>query len=70
MASQLEFVTEARGDLLIVSAATKEFHAIYVKPPDKPELFLMRRSPSADQALIAGAFQAAVEKARELGWIV
>jgi hypothetical protein len=69
MATQLEFVTEERGDLLIVTAASREFHAIYVKPPDKHELFLMRRSPSADHALIVGAFQAAVEKARELGWI-
>ena len=70
MSSKLEFVTEARGDLLIVIAAAGEFHAIYVKPPDKAELLLMRRAPSADQALIAGAFQAAVDKARELGWIV
>jgi hypothetical protein len=70
MASQLEFATEARGDLLIVSVAAREFHAIYVKPPDTAELLLMRRSPSADHALIAGAFQAAVDKARELGWIV
>ena len=28
----------------------------------------MRRSPTADDALLAAAFQAAVNKARELGW--
>jgi hypothetical protein len=32
-------------------------------------LTLLRRAPSDDHVLIGGAFQAAVAKARELGWI-
>jgi len=30
----------------------------------------MHRAPTSDHTLLASAFQAAVNKARELGWIV
>jgi hypothetical protein len=61
---------EARGDLLIVSEPQTDFVAIYVKPKERPQLTLMRRTPTSDNVLLAQAFQAAVAKARELGWIV
>ena len=60
---------EAKGDLLIVSEPTSDFVAIYAKPNERPRLTLMRRTPTTDNVL-ADAFQAAVSKARELGWIV
>ena len=61
---------EAKGDLLIVSEPTSDFVAIYAKPNERPRLTLMRRTPTTDNVLLADAFQAAVNKARELGWIV
>ena len=61
---------EAKGDLLIVSEPTSNFVAIYVRPNERPRLTLMRRTPTTDNVLLAEAFQAAVSKARELGWIV
>jgi hypothetical protein len=69
MASQTEFAAKARGDLLIVTEPISEFYAIYVRRADAPQLSLMRRAPSSDHALIAAAFQVAISKARELGWI-
>jgi hypothetical protein len=51
---------EAKGDLLIVSESTSDFVAIYAKPNERPRLTLMRRTPTTDNVLLAGAFQAAV----------
>ena len=56
--------------MLIVSEPTTDFVAIYVKPKERPQLTLMRRTPTSDNVLLAQAFQAAVAKARELGWVV
>ena len=67
MASQFHFISDAREDLLIVTEERSQFFAMYEKQTDRPELVLVRRSPSVDQVLIAAAFQAAVSKARELG---
>ena len=61
---------EAKGDLLIVSEPASDFVAIYAKPNERPRLTLMRRTPTTDNVLLADAFQAAISKARELGWIV
>ena len=60
---------EAKGDLLIVSEPASDFVAIYVKPNGRPRLTLMRRTPTTDNVLLAQALQAAIAKARELGWI-
>ena len=57
------------GRIIIRDAATG-FFAIYAKPSDRPHLLLERRKPTEDQVLLARALQAAVAKARELGWIV
>jgi hypothetical protein len=42
----------------------------YYKPSDQPQLILRHRTRTDDNELLAAAFQAAVSKARELGWIV
>ena len=60
---------EVKGDLLIVSEPTSNFVAIYVKSSERYQLMLMPRTPTTDNVLLAEAFQAAVGKARELGWI-
>jgi hypothetical protein len=57
------------GRIIIRDAATG-FFAIYSKPSDRQNLLLERRKPTEDQVLLARALQAAVAKARELGWIV
>ena len=57
-------------DLIVVSSPATGFFAIYSKPADRPQLVLVRRFPSKDQELLAQAWQAANDKARELGWIV
>jgi hypothetical protein len=57
-------------DLIVVRSPASGFFAIYSKPADPPQLVLVRRFPSKDEELLAQAWQAANEKARELGWIV
>ena len=44
--------------------------ATYYKPAGRPNLILRERTKTDDDELVAEAFQAAVSKARELGWIV
>ena len=60
---------EARGDLLIVTESKAHFIAIYARSGARTELVLMRRTPTADNVLLAQAWQAANNKARQLGWI-
>jgi hypothetical protein len=56
------------GRIIIRDVATG-FFAIYSKPTDHPHLLLERRKPTDDHVLLARAYQAAITKARELGWI-
>lgn len=70
MASQFEFLAEARDDLIIVTERRCQFSAIYEQRAGRPELVLVRRSSSADDALLVAASRAASDKARELGWFV
>jgi hypothetical protein len=60
---------EVRGVDLVVSLLNGKFKATYYKPPGRPNLILRERTKTDDEALVAEAFQAAVAKARELGWI-
>ena len=55
------------GDIIV---GTPDFHAVYYKPRNQPQLILRRRSDTDDHELLAQAWQAANDKARELGWIV
>jgi hypothetical protein len=56
------------GNEIIVR--TLGFFAAYAKPSNAPQLILRRRTETDDHELLAQAWQAANEKARELGWIV
>ena len=55
------------GDIVVSVAG---FCAVYYKPNNQPQLILRRRSETDDHTLLARAWQAANDKARELGWIV
>lgn len=57
-----------RGGEIIVTLS--DFCAIYTKPTDQPQLILKRRTETNDYELLARTWQAANDKARELGWIV
>jgi hypothetical protein len=45
------------------------FRAAYCKRPHHPQLKVRRRTETADNEVLARAWQAANGKARELGWI-
>ena len=46
------------------------FMAVYLKQAGSPFLTLRQRTETDDHELLAKVFRAAVNKARELGWIV
>jgi hypothetical protein len=54
------------GDIVV---SVGEFYAVYFKPTNEPQLKLRRRTDTDDHALLARSWQAAKQKARELGWI-
>jgi hypothetical protein len=62
-------VDEREGEIIVYSPEAG-FCAVYTKPTNQPQLILKRRTQSDDHELLARAWQAAVERARELGWIV
>ena len=64
------FIIEVRGADLVVSLLNGKFKATYYKPLGRRNLILRERTKTDDEALVVEAFQAAVAKARELGWIV
>ena len=64
------FQTEVIGEEIIVTEPAFEFVAIYTKAADRPQLILRRRTATDDYEILAGAWQEANFKARELGWIV
>lgn len=70
MTSELEFRAEVHDDLIIVTERAKQFSAIYTKRTGQPQLILKRRTETDDYEILAGAWQAANTKAREIGWIV
>jgi len=59
---------EVHGRDIIVRSGT--FSAVYYKPEDQPQLILRQRTETDDHELLAKVWQAANDKARELGWIV
>jgi len=60
---------EKDGEITLTSPDGK-FKASYYKPAGQPQLILMERSKTDDYELLADAWEAANDKARELGWIV
>ena len=59
-------VEVVNGDLMV---STERFCAVYYKPLDQPQLLLRIRTQTDDHELLAKAWQAVNDKARELGWI-
>ena len=68
--SETGFQVEERDGEIIVMRADLLFIATYYKTANEYQLVLRRRTATNDHALLARAFQAAIAKARELGWIV
>ena len=66
----IHFIIEVRGADLVVSLLNGKFKATYYKPLGRRNLILRERTKTDDEALVVEAFQAAVAKASELGWIV
>ena len=64
----MRFFVVVQGDEIIVTSATV-FCAAYFKRPYHPQLILRCRTQTHDHELLARAWQAATEKARELGWV-
>jgi hypothetical protein len=65
---KLEFFVSVQGDEIIVK--TLGFYATYCKPADQPHLILRHRRDTNDRELLTQGWHAAINKARELGWIV
>jgi hypothetical protein len=68
-AKSTHFIVEVQKGNLVVSLPSGRFRAVYYKAAGRPHLILRERSKTDDHELLADAFQAAVAKARELGWI-
>ena len=64
----MDLHVEILGDEIVVR--TLGFYAAYTKSSDAPQLILKRRTETNDHELLAQAWQAANDKAREFGWIV
>jgi hypothetical protein len=56
------------GDEIVVTSDAG-FRAAYCRRPHYPQLIVRRRTDTDDHEVIAQAWQAANDKARELGWI-
>jgi hypothetical protein len=68
--TQSAFRIDVHNGDIIVSSANPGFIAVYYKPSDQTQLILRHRTRTDDHELLARAWQAANDKARELGWIV
>jgi hypothetical protein len=77
--SDIDLHVEIDGDIIVVTDPATRYYALYTKPSERikvlpnghgPHLTLLRRRPTKDHSTIASGYQAAVSKARELGWIV
>ena len=59
---------EVQGRDIIVTYGA--FSAVCYKPIGRPQLIMRHRTRTDDYELMAEAWKAASDKARELGWIV
>jgi hypothetical protein len=69
-AKSTRFIVEVQKGNLVVSLPGGGFTAVYFRTTRRPHLSLRERTKTDDHELPAEALQAAVAKARELGWIV
>jgi hypothetical protein len=60
---------EVSGDEIIVTQRGSKFRVVYRKSDDQPQL-AVKGAPHGNYNFLARAWQAANDKARELGWIV
>jgi hypothetical protein len=65
---QRRFFVMVTDDEIVVTSDTG-FCAAYCRRPHHPQLIVRRRTDTDDVEMIAQAWQAANEKAREIGWI-
>ena len=65
-----EFQVEVKDGEIIVALPSSGFMAVYFKRSGSPFLTLRQRTKTDDHELLAQVFRTAVNKARELGWIV
>ena len=68
--SATRLIVTVEGRDIIVALPSSGFRAVYYKPLDQPQLILRSRTAHDDYELLARAWNAANEKARELGWVV
>jgi hypothetical protein len=69
-AKSSRLIAEVQKGNVVVSLPGGGFTAVYYRTARRPHLTLRERTKTDDQELLAEALQAAVAKARELGWIV
>jgi hypothetical protein len=58
------------GGLIVITDPKTGFYAVYGKPTDEPHLHIRGCADTTDETLLARVWQAAIDTARELGWIV
>lgn len=68
--ARYSFDIEVRGNDIIVSLPSARFTAVYYKPARQPQLILRQRTKCDDYELLANVCQAAISRARRLGWLV
>jgi len=68
--ARYSFDIEVRGNDIIVSLPSARFTAVYYKPARQPQLILRQRTKCDDYELLANVYQAAISRARRLGWLV
>jgi len=56
-------------DLIIVRDPRTLFYAIFARASNKPWLVLLRSRPAKDPKVLASARKAAINKARDTGWL-
>ena len=59
---------EVRDDEIIVTQSGSNYRMVYRKAEDQPQL-IAKGAPHGNYNFLAQAWQAANDKARELGWI-
>jgi hypothetical protein len=68
--TETDLAVEVRDDEIIVTQrGSNEIRVVYRKSEDQPQL-VVKGAPHGNYDFLARAWQAANDKARELGWIV
>jgi len=65
-----ELHVHVHNGAIVVTQPEHGFCAVYLKPARGPDLVLKHRAKTTGTELVVRAWEAANNKARELGWIV